>query len=76
MSREITKAEAQALIKANGWRGLPLSTLDETYYFDGPGSPAAADVFGDKPDKRPVRLTHKWEGYGPERFILHEASVR
>ena len=74
--REITHSEAVAAIHAHGWRGLPCSTLDETYYFDGPEEPTAADIFGDKQPKRPWRLLHKWAGYGPEKFFLSETETK
>ena len=74
MTETVTREEAKRLVKAHGWIGLPLSTLDETYYFDGPQPPNADDVFGDKPDKRPWRMIHKWEGYGPEQFILADPA--
>jgi predicted dithiol-disulfide oxidoreductase (DUF899 family) len=70
IQREITREEATRMVRENGWRELPLTTIDASYYFDGPETPDSADVFGDKRNKRPWRLIHHWAGYGPERFVV------
>ena len=72
---EVTKAEAAEIVRRFRLRGLPLSTLDETYYYEGPEQPSAADVFGDKLDKRPWIICHRWEGYGPARYLVNSPAL-
>lgn len=72
---EVTREVATRIVRDLGLRGLPCTTLDETYYFDGPQAPHSEDIFGDKQPKRPWRLCHKWAGYGPERFEVTQETM-